>query len=269
MSVIAEPKSVVRTIQAEDTVLIWFDNDVTYLVEVIPSKKLGIHCGQPIQYDDLIGRHFGDRLNFGRSYALLLEPTVEDYMMKAKRESGIIYPKDASMLMMRLGMKNSSRVIEVGTGSGALTLALASQVAPNGKVYTYDVREDFQKLARNNLRKAKLLPHVEMKLRTSHEAFVEEVVDAIVLDIPEPWHEMDAINCSLKNGGRLAALNPTYNQIELMSEALRRSGFIMIEAMEILVRGILARLGKTRPELRMIGHTEFILFALKPGLLEK
>ena len=63
----------------------------------------------------------------------------------------------------------------------------------------------------------------------------------------------------------MASLNPTFNQIEKMSVALEAGGFIMIEAMEVLVRGILARSGKTRPEQRMVSHTEFLLFAVKPA----
>ena len=75
----------------------------------------------------------------------------------------------------------------------------------------------------------------------------------------------ERVTAALKNGGRLAALNPTYNQIENMSGALQKAGFMMIEAMEVLVRGILARPGKTRPEQRMVSHTEFMIFALKPS----
>jgi len=108
---------------------------------------------------------------------------------------------------------------------------------------------------------------VAFNKRNAHEAFGETEVDAIVSDVPEPWHEVEVIKAALKNGGRLAALNPTYNQIEKMSEALGKSGFIMIEAMEVLVRGILARAGKTRPEQRMVSHTEFILFAVKPSIV--
>ncbi len=252
-------------IQEGDPVLIRFDDDVTYLIEVNSTRKLGIHRAKPIELRDLIGKSYGDWLDLNGVKALLLEPTVEDFIMKARRESGIIYPKDAAMILMKLGIRSGSRVIEIGTGSGALTLALAAQVAPDGKVYSYDRREDFQKLAEGNLKKAKLLPYVELIKRSEHEPFSETEVDAVVSDVPEPWHEVEVIKASLKNGGRIAALNPTYNQIEKMSEALEKSGFVMIEAMEILVRGILARPGKTRPEQRMVSHTEFILFAVKPS----
>lgn len=252
-------------IQEGDPVLIRFDDEVTYLIEVNPARKFGIHRGRPIELRDLIGRSYGDWLDLDGVKALLLEPTLEDFIMKARRESGIIYPKDAAMILMKLGIRSGSRVIEIGTGSGALTLALARQVAPDGKIYSYDRREDFLKLAEGNLKKAKLLSYVELNKRIEHEPFLETEVDAIVSDVPEPWHEVEVIKASLKNGGRIAALNPTFNQIEKMSEALERSGYVGIEAMEILVRGILARAGKTRPEQRMIGHTEFILFAIKPA----
>lgn len=252
-------------IQEGDPVLICFEDGVTYLIEVNSARKFSVHRGRPIESGELIGKSYGDWLEVGSTKALLLEPTVEDFIMKARRESGIIYPKDAAMILMKLGIRSGSRVIEIGTGSGALTLTLAAQVAPDGKVYSYDQREDFLKIAEANLKKAKLLSFVELVKRIGHEPFDETEVDALVSDVPEPWHEIELIKASLKNGGRVASLNPTFNQIEKMSEALERSGFVMIEAMEILVRGILARSGKTRPEQRMVSHTEFLLFAVKPA----
>ena len=265
MDVFIAPKN---TIQENDPVLICFDDEVTYLVEVHPGRKFAIHRGKPIDLGELVGKSYGSWLEFDNARAVLLEPTVEDFVMKARRESGIIYPKDAAMILMKLGIRSGSRVIEIGTGSGALTTALAQQVAPEGKVHSYELRDDFLKIAESNLRKAKLLPYVELNKRLAHEPFQETEADAVVSDVPEPWHEVEVIKASLKNGGRIAALNPTYNQIEKMSEALERAGFIQIQAMEVLVRGILARLGKTRPEQRMVSHTEFILFAVKPKMAE-
>ena len=253
-------------IQEGGALLLWFEDETTYLVTVQRDKKFSIHCGRPIDLGALIGKPFGSWLQTSSNLrALLLEPTVEDFVMKARRESGIIYPKDAAILMMKCGIRSGSRVIEVGVGSGSLTTALAAQVAPNGMIFSYDIREDFLKLAEGNLRKANVLDFVKLNKREGYDAFKERDVDAIVLDIPEPWHEVENIKINLKSGGRIASLNPTYNQIEQMSGALQKAGFVMIEAQEILVRGILARPGKTRPEQRMVSHTEFLLFAVKSG----
>jgi tRNA (adenine57-N1/adenine58-N1)-methyltransferase len=92
--------------------------------------------------------------------------------------------------------------------------------------------------------------------------------DAVILDIPLPWDEVQVVKQALKSGGRLVSLNPTFNQIEKMAEALREQGFILVEARELLEREILARGGKTRPVQRMVGHTEFMLFAVWPAPLE-
>jgi len=189
---------------------------------------------------------------------------MEDLMMKASRESGIIYPKDAALLIMKAGLASGSRVIEVGTGSGSLTMALAQAVAPDGHVYTYDRRTDLPKNAYKNVARAGLSGFVTFKQRQAMEPFEENGVDAVILDIPQPWDEVDQVKRALRGGGRLVSLNPTFNQIEKMAEALRAKGFILVESRELLEREILARGGKTRPVQRMIGHTEFMLFAVCP-----
>jgi len=45
--------------------------------------------------------------------------------------------------------------------------------------------------------------------------------------------------------------------------ALEDKGFVNIETMEILLRKILVRRGKTRPEQRMPCHTGWLVFATK------
>jgi tRNA (adenine57-N1/adenine58-N1)-methyltransferase len=109
-----------------------------------------------------------------------------------------------------------------------------------------------------------LTPFVTFKQRQAMDPFEETGVDAMILDIPQPWDEVEQIRKALRGGGRVVSLNPTFNQIEKMAEALRAGGFVLVEARELLEREILARGGKTRPVQRMIGHTEFMLFAVRP-----
>lgn len=250
-------------IKEGDLVLLWFPKEVRYMVQVVRGRQVSIHVGKPLLVDDWIGKSYGEKVLCDHGDAYLLRPTVEDLMMKASRESGIIYPKDAALLMMRLGIRPGSRVLEVGTGSGSLTTALAQQVAPYGHVDTYDRREDLPKNAVKNVTRAGLAEYVTFHQRSTQEPFARKDYDAVTLDIPEPWAEVPVIKDALAGGGRVASLNPTYNQIERMAETLREHGFIQIECAELLERGILARGGKTRPEQRMCSHTEFILTAIR------
>lgn len=253
----------VNLIQEGDLVLLFFEDEVSYLIEVARGKRISIHRGKPLEVETWIGREFGSRINCEHAVAYLLKPSPEDLMMKASRESGVIYPKDAGLILLKAGIRAGTKVLEIGTGSGALTLILAQAVLPTGRVFTYDRREDFMELARKNLKRAKFLDGVSFGKRDSREPIPEKGFDAAILDIPTPWEEVEAVRESLRGGGVLVSLNPTYNQIEQMAEALRSAGFIRIESCEILLRPILARLGRTRPVQRMVSHTEFLVFATK------
>jgi tRNA (adenine57-N1/adenine58-N1)-methyltransferase len=253
----------VNNIQEGDLVLVWFEDEVSYLIEVARGKRISIHKGRPLDVEPWIGQEFGSRVVCEHAAAYLLRPTPEDLMMKATRESGVIYPKDAGLMLLKAGINAGKKVLEIGTGSGHLTLILAQAVAPTGKVFSYDLREDFLELARKNLKRVKLLDLVSLEKREPGVPLPEKDFDAAILDIPTPWEELEVVKEALAGGGTLVSLNPTFNQIEQMAEALRRAGFIRVEACEILLRPILARGGKTRPVQRMVSHTEFLLFATK------
>lgn len=267
MAELAQPNSILGTdpaIREGDLVLFWFEEDeVSYLIEVVRGKRIGIHCGKPLLVDDWIGLEFGTKIVCNHGSGYLLKPTMDDLMMKALRESGIIYPKDAAFLMMKAGIHSGSKVLEIGTGSGSLTMALAQMVAPTGRVFTYDRRTDLPKNAYRNISRAGLGAFVSFEQRQSGEAIPEKGFDAAILDIPTPWEEVSLVKEALKGGARIVSLNPTFNQIEKMAEALRAQGFIGVEAIELWLRPILAREGKTRPVQRMMCHTEFLVFGIK------
>ncbi len=254
-----------NTIKEGDLVLLWFEDEKTYLLKVGRGKKHPIHCGRPIPHEDLIGKEFGSFIEGTSLNGFYLKPSTEDLMFKASRESGVVYSKDAALLAVKLGIHSGKKVLEIGTGSGALTLFLAHQVAPTGKICTYDLRADLPVNAVRNIERSDLQNVVEFNRRQKGDPFPENAFDAVILDIPTPWEEVELVKKALKGGGRLCSLNPTINQVERMAETLREQGFINVEALELLERKILARAGKSRPEMRMIGHTEYMLFATRVG----
>jgi tRNA (adenine57-N1/adenine58-N1)-methyltransferase len=250
-------------IKPGDFVLLLSEDGKTFLMRVKEGKVFGTHLGN-VSLGDAIGKRYGEAIysQMGKPF-LLLEPTLEDRMMKVKRLTQIIYPKDAALILVKTGVQSGMRVIECGTGSGALTIALANAVAPGGKVYTYDRRGDFLENARRNVEEAGFSDFVEFKLREVAEGFDETEVDIVVLDLPSPWEGIPATSRAIRGGGRIATLSPTYNQVEKTVESLKEEGFVFIETIEVLVRGILVRSGKTRPFERMVSHTGFLTFGRK------
>ncbi|HXG30385.1 MAG TPA: tRNA (adenine-N1)-methyltransferase [Thermodesulfobacteriota bacterium] len=247
-------------IKSGDFVFLLSSDNKTFLVRVKEDRVFGTHLGN-VPLKDAIGKRYGEVIHsqLGKPF-ILLEPTLEDKMMKVRRLTQIIYPKDAALILLKAGIRSGMRVIGCGAGSGALTMALASAVAPTGRVYTYDRREDFLENARRNVEEAGFSDFVEFKLREVGEGFDERDVDVVLLDLPSPWEGVPAASRSLRGGGRIASLSPTYNQVEQTVSSLTEHGFVYLETVEVLVRRILVRPGRTRPYERMVSHTGFLTF---------
>lgn len=257
------PHPMSDTIAAGDSVLLTLQDGKSFLVRMQEGGVHSMHKGA-IEHDDLIGRPWGSTIRTNTDAPILaLRPRWVDQMMKVKRRTNIMYPKEVSYVLAQLDIGPGDRVIEIGSGSGAMTQALARAVRPGGHVFSYDRRPEFQQLARRNLDAAGV-PEEEVTFRTREAGDeLEPNVAAVFTDIPEPWAELDVIHRALVGSGRFAAGTPTFNQAERLAEGLSASGFGLVETIEILVREILAREGRTRPAHRMIGHTQLITTAVK------
>ena len=143
-----------KLISEGDDVLLFLDSKRSYLVKAKPGEKLHTHRGF-IQFSEVVGKRFGDKVssNLG-SHFYLLRPNVYDYLGKSLRATQIIYLKDIALITAYSGVGPGSRVVEAGTGSGALTSALAYHVGSEGRVYSYDVKAEFQEKAARNLLRA-------------------------------------------------------------------------------------------------------------------
>jgi tRNA (adenine57-N1/adenine58-N1)-methyltransferase len=161
------------------------------------------------------------------------------------------------------GIGPGSRVAESGTGTGALTTALAHYVKPEGKVYTYELREEFQKNAEKNLKRANLLDFVELKSGDVTAGIEERDLDAVILDLAVPWLVVPHAYEALKPSGTLVSFSPTIDQVVKTTEALKENNFILIETVECMMRAMQVERGKTRPHTMMTGHTGYITHARK------
>ena len=247
-----------------DDVLIFLDLKRTYLVKEKRGETFHTHKGF-VQFDEILGKKYGDRVssNLGVQF-FLLSPNVYDYLGKALRATQIVYRKDVALITACAGIGPSSRVIEAGTGSGALTSALAYYVGEEGRVYSYDVKADFQEKALLNLIRAGVSDIVELKLGDAIEGFNEKCVDAVILDLATPWLVVSCAYEALRGGGCFVSFSPTIEQVKKTVKALEDDGgFIDIETIECISRRFQVKEGKTRPETLMIGHTGYITRARK------
>jgi tRNA (adenine57-N1/adenine58-N1)-methyltransferase len=246
-----------------DHVLLSLGQRKTYLVKVEAGKTFHTHKGF-IKFDDLIGKEQGSRISSSMNVEFTaLKPLLKDYIMKSTRKTQITYPKDIALIVMFSGIGPGSRIVEAGTGTGALTTALAHYVKPEGKVYSYEIREEFQRAAEKNLKRANLIDFVKLKCGDVTIGIDEREVDAVILDLATPWLVVTHAYNALKPCGTLVSFSPTIDQVVKTVEALKEEGFVNIETVECLVRGMQTERGKTRPQTVMTGHTGYITHARK------
>lgn len=230
------------------------------LVRLQPGAELHTHRGL-IKHDDMIGKPWGARVDshLGRPF-YLLPPSLHDVLRDTKRSSQIIFPKDIGYILLKLSIAPGVTVIEAGTGSGALTTALATAVGPQGRVLSYDSRADMQALARHNLEQLGLESRVEFRLRDISEGFGETDIPSLFLDVPVPHEYIAQVRAALRPGGFFGSIVPTTNQVSVLLSALERHEFEFIEVSELSLRYYKPVPERLRPTDRMVAHTGYLIF---------
>lgn len=217
-----------------------------------------------IKHDDLIGKPWGSQV-FSHTSApfFLLQPSMADILNELPRNTQILYPKDIGYILIQMGISEGQTVLEAGTGSGSMTIALAANIGPSGRVVSYENKQDTQNLARKNLERVGLASRVDFKLRDIQEGFDEAEADAFFLDVQNPFDYISQVRAALKPGGFFGSLMPTYNQVEKVLFALKQNNFAFVEVCELLLRYYKTNPARLRPTDRMVAHTGFLVFARK------
>jgi tRNA (adenine57-N1/adenine58-N1)-methyltransferase len=228
-----------------------------------PGGDFQSHRGV-IKHNDLIGKPWGSQV-FSHTGApfFLLQPSMADILNELPRTTQILYPKDIGYILIQMGISEGQTVMEAGTGSGSMTIAMASAIGPEGKVISYEQKPDTQNLARKNLERIGLASRVDFKLRDIQEGFDETDADAFFLDVQNPYDYIQQVRNAIKPGGFFGTLVPTYNQVEKVLYALKKYDFAFVEVCELLLRYYKTNPARLRPTDRMIAHTGYLVFARK------
>lgn len=224
--------------------------------EMVSIKGLGT-----VRSDSLVESIKTGELSIGGKVFKVRPASVEDIVSSIERKAQLLTSKDIAMILHLCGVVSGSSVVEGGAGSGALTIAILASVGAGGHLTTYEVREDFATLARKNVESVSLSGSWTLKIGNICERIDERGVDAVVVDIPNPWDCVVAAKSALRAGGVFCAFIPNVNQVVSAVSALRDNSFADVRAIETLQRELLVHEGGARPSCDMLGHTGYLVTA--------
>jgi tRNA (adenine57-N1/adenine58-N1)-methyltransferase len=240
--------------------------------ELVPGKRFFSNKGH-LEHDELIGRDegFTVKSSAGGEY-LVFRPLLSEFVVSMPRGAAVVYPKDAAQIVAMADIFPGATVVEAGVGSGALTCSLLRAVGPLGRVLSWERRQEFADVARQNVTQffGGDHPAWELQLGDLQEELPAsgEKVDRIILDMLAPWECVDAAAGALNPGGILIAYVATTTQLSRFVETVRAHGeFTEPQPWESLVRDWHVEGLAVRPGHKMIGHTAFLVTArrMAPG----
>ena len=204
---------------------------------------------------DVIITHLGKEFK-------VIKPTVNDFIDLMDRRCSILIQKDIGVVLAHTGLGAGDRVIDAGTGAGAIALNFGNVVGEKGKVYSYEIREDFSEVAKKNIDDFGI-KNIEIKNQDIKEGIDEEEIDLVFLDLPKPFEIFFFFYKNLRLGGWLAVYAPYIQQAEVSYKIAKKVGFTDLKISETLEREMEVRPQGTRPKTRMVGHSGYLIFARK------
>ena len=199
-------------------------------------------------HDDFIGQDFGSRIKsrHGSGWVLALQPTTELMSTAVRTRTQIVNDTDCSIITMNLDLFPGCVVVESGTGSGNMTLAVAKCVAPHGHIHSYEyngsraesARADFAKMGMSDLITVYHRDVCGMQDDSTggFEGVEKHSVDAVFLDLPNPWLAIGHSKHVLKPGRNICCYSPCMEQVMKTCESLREEGFCCIKMVEVRQR---------------------------------
>lgn len=196
------------------------------------------------------------RTNTGKEFTVIQASFIDSYR-RIRRGPQTMPLKDIGTIIAMAGIGKNSKVADAGAGSGAMACFLGN-IAKS--VATYEIRDDFAEIAEQNIRTLGL-KNIKLKRKSIYDGIDEKKLDAVFLDLPEPWKAIKASADALVPGGFLVSYSPTIPQVIDFVTELKNHGFTEPEIFESIQRFWECDDRKTRPSSIPIGHSGFVVIS--------
>ena len=143
----------------------------------------------------------------GRVYAQTMGVQGAPWLDRRERDQ----EEDPDLAIRLLRIQKGATVADVGAGSGNITIRLARQVGPMGKVYANDIQPGMLEILQKNVARAKLTNVTPVLGAIDDPKLPAESIDlAIMVDVyhefSEPQKMLQRLREAIKPGGRLVLL---------------------------------------------------------------
>lgn len=223
-------------IKEGDTAIIYLTFDKLYPIRVTRGQSHHTQYGQ-LKHVDIIGKKYGTRFKCTHGFVFVLQGSPEIWTISLPHRTQIIYTPNISVITLQLELKPGSVVVESGTGSGSLSHALIRSIFPTGHLHTFEFHLERSQKARKEFEDHGLSDYVTVYHRDAcEEGFrLEDVADAVFLDLPSPWKALESAKKALKReGGRLCSFSPCIEQVQKAVLEMTKLGFTEIYTIESL-----------------------------------
>ena len=249
----------------DNTVVVLKTNNTKHL-SVIQEDQTFITQNGTIKHNDIKTLPTKVKTSKDQKYDVYV-PSFDEFILLMKRGPQIIYPKDIGSIIISGNISKFSNILEIGTGSGALTLYLSLILDNDSNLITLDESNKNQRRAKKTIERYissnnaehKFLEIEYLNLRLSDFIFddVSNKVDTVITDIPEPWEFFD--NNSVKQNLQWVSYLPSITQVQKIVTELSNNNFININVTETLNREWIVDNRIVRPKNEMVGHTGFVV----------
>ncbi|MBN2478514.1 methyltransferase domain-containing protein [Candidatus Micrarchaeota archaeon] len=189
----------------------------------------------------------------------MIRPYMLPYMKKLKRGPAVTIPKDAGLIISYTGLNKNSKVVELGGGSGFLTVQLA-RIAK--EVVSYERKKEFAEIIEMNAEKMGL-KNVKVKVRDIVEEQIDEKdADLVTVDIKDAEKIAEKAYTALKKDGYLAGHCLNIEQARVLYLECEKY-FREVMIIEGIVREYEIKEKGTRPKHLGLVHTAYLVFARK------